>query len=124
MYSISTVPEHRLVRITVTGLLTAGQVEQLYREEHQAIVDMGCALGDHIVLVDLRDCPIQFQEVVGAFQKNINGEGQARRLAMVTGGSAARMQARRILKRGGAHQFDTIAEAEEWLLAPEERRAA
>ena len=124
MYNIATEPSRRLVRITVSGLLHAADVEQLYREEHQAIHDMDCPVGEHVVLVDLRDCPIQFQEVVSAFRANINGEGQARKLAMVTGGSAARMQVRRILQRGGANQFETIAEAEEWLLEPEDREAA
>ena len=124
MYTITTEPSRKLVRITVSGLLSAADVEQLYREEHKAIHDMDCPVGEHVVLVDLRDCPIQFQEVVGAFKNNINGEGQARKLAMVTGGSAARMQVRRILQRGGGNQFETIAEAEEWLLAPKERQAA
>jgi hypothetical protein len=125
MYTIATEPQHRLVRITISGLLTVDCVAALYREEHEAIRAMGCPLGQQIVLVDITKCPLQFQEVVENFREGIGSEKSARRIAFVTGPSAARMQARRIIEREDVQLFETRPEAERWLLrASEARRAA
>jgi hypothetical protein len=124
MYTIATEPANRLVRITISGMLTVEQVASLYREEHAAIREMACPLGQQVVLVDLRKCPLQFQEVVKTFKDKIGGEHSARRIALVTGDSAARMQARRIIERDGAALFATLAEAETWLLDATGSRAA
>jgi hypothetical protein len=123
MYSIATDPAHRFVRITISGMLTVDQVAELYHDEHQAIRAMGCPLGLQVVLVDLRDCPLQLQEVVELFRGGIGGPHSARRIALVTGGSLSRMQARRIIGRDNAALFKTVAEAEAWLFE-EPRRAA
>ncbi len=124
MYAIATEPAHRLVRITITGLLSVEQVADLYRQEHDAIAAMGCPLGQQIVLVDLRKCPLQVQDVVKTFKSKIGGEQSARRIALVTGDSAARMQARRIIERDDAALFSSIGEAEAWLLEAGSKSAA
>ena len=124
MFTISTEPHRQLVRIKVTGMLTLEQVADFYRAEHEAIRAMGCPLGQQIAIVDVSECPLQLQQIVEAFQKSMESPARAKRLAMVTGGSLSRMQARRILKRDNAALFETVAEAEAWLFADPIARAA
>jgi hypothetical protein len=115
MFSVSTDPARKLVRLKISAMLTAEQVAELYRREHMAILGMGCRLGDQLCIVDLTDCPLQLQDVVGAFQREIKSGAKARRLAMFTGNALARMQARRIMQRDDAAIFETREEAEAWL---------
>jgi len=124
MFTIETQAEHKLVRIKLSGMLTLEEVEEFYRQEHDAIRRMGCALGEQIVLVDMTECPIQMQEIVSAFQDTMDRPDRAWRLAMVTGGSLSRIQARRIAKRDHVAMFDTAAQAEAWLVAQTKRGAA
>jgi hypothetical protein len=124
MFSIDTDPKRRLIRISVSGMLTTEEVTELYRQEYEAIRAMGCPMGSQLVLVDLRECPLQLQDVVGAFQREMHSPNKAKRLAMVTGGSLSRMQARRIMQRDDAQLFDTMAEAETWLFGNQARVAA
>ena len=124
-YSITTVPHRKLVVMKIVGMLTREQVEQLYREEHAAIAAMGCRLGEQICLVDLTDCKLQVQDVAAAFkEKQGDARIMARRLALYTGSSLARMQARRITDRANAELFETREQAEAWLFADEARAAA
>jgi hypothetical protein len=122
MFTIETQPEHKLVRVKLSGMLTLEEVEEFYRQEHDAILRMGCALGEQIVLVDMTECPIQMQQIVSAFQNTMDRPDRAWRLAMVTGGSLSRIQARRVAQREYVAMFDTTAEAEAWLFAEAEQR--
>jgi hypothetical protein len=125
MYEITTQPERKLVRLKLTGTLTPKQVSQLYREEHRAIHDMGCRLGEHLCIVDLTSCPLQVQAVAEAFKSEIGSSAKARRLALYTGNALGRMQARRIAReRDDVALFELQEEAEAWLFEDEARRAA
>jgi hypothetical protein len=125
MFEITTEPHRKLVRLMLKAMLTPEQVTQLYREEHRAIADMGCRLGEHFCIVDLTRCPLQVQAVAQAFEANIGSPGKARRLAMYTGQALARMQARRIAKvRDDVAIFERREEAEAWLFAEAGSRAA
>jgi len=115
MYAISTDPKRRLVTIKIIGLVTAHEVADLYRDEYAAIAQMGCQLGEHYALVDLTECTLQLQDVVAAFQKQMHSPGKAKRLALFTGNSVARMQVRRITQRDHAQLFASRGEAEAWL---------
>lgn len=125
MYEITTEPHRKLVRLKLTGMLTPEQVTQLYREEHRAIKDMGCQIGEHLCIVDLTSCPLQVQEVAQAFKSEIGSAAKARRLAIYTGNALGRMQARRIAReRDDVALFELREEAEAWLFTNECRRAA
>lgn len=125
MFTIQTDPRCRLIRITLCGMLTVADVKELYRQEHAAILAMGCPLGEQLVLVDLSECPLQLQDIVAAFQQAMNSSAKAKRLALVTGSSLARMQARRITSRADAALFETEDEALAWLFdRGENQRAA
>ena len=124
MYILTTDPVRKLITIRIVGMITAEQVEQLYRDEYGAIDAMACRLGDHLALVDLTECGLQLQDVVGAFERQIGSARKARRLAIFTGGSVSRMQARRIMRRDDAALFATRAEAEAWLFGDAAAQAA
>lgn len=125
MYKITTEPRRKLVRLKLAGMLTREQVARLYREEHLAILAMGCRPGDHLCIVDLTACPLQIQEVAQAFQSEIKSSGKARRLAMYVGEALGRMQARRIAReRDDVAIFERRDEAEAWLFADPSRQAA
>lgn len=124
MFTIETDPRRRLVVMTISGMLTTDQVRELYRQEHEAIAAMGCPLGEQLVLVDLEQCPLQLQEIVQAFQSAMESSAKAKRLALVTGSSLARMQARRITQRADAALFERRDEAMRWLMDAAPRRAA
>ena len=124
MYSVIADPQRKLVVLKITGMMTEDDVDRFYLDEYAAIRGMGCRPGEHYALVDLTECDLQLQDVASAFEKRIGSNGKARRLAMFTGRSAARMQARRILKRSDAGLFATREEAEAWLFTEEGRRAA
>lgn len=125
MYEITTEPRRKLVRLKLSGMLTAEQVKQLYREEHRAIADMACQIGEHLCIVDLTSCPLQVQEVAEAFKSQIGSAAKARRLAIYTGNALGRIQARRIAReRDDVALFELREEAEAWLFTNECRRAA
>lgn len=124
MFSIKTDAPRKLVRITISGMVTVEEVQQFRQQERAAVTAMGCRLGDHLALADLTGCGLQLQQVVAAFQQVIEARGQARRLALVTGDSVVRMQARRVINRPDAALFETIAEAEAWLFRPIDEESA
>jgi hypothetical protein len=117
MFTITSEPARKLIRIKLAGMLTSDQVADLYRQEHRAIDAMGCRIGEHLCNVDLTECPLQLQDVVAAFQREIQARPQARRLAVFTGQALARMQARRILRRPDVAIFVTQQEARGWLFS-------
>lgn len=120
MFTITTDPRRKLVRLSLQAMITREQVKDLYQQEHEAIEAMGCRLGEHLCIVDLTACPLQIQDVTRAFESEIKSTGKARRLAMYTGEALARMQARRIARaRDDVAIFETRAEAEAWLFAGE-----
>ncbi|PCD03905.1 hypothetical protein COC42_06140 [Sphingomonas spermidinifaciens] len=125
MYSITTEPARKLVRLKLMGMLSREQVAALYHEEHLAIRAMHCRPGDHLCIVDLTECPLQLQDVANAFQLGIKSDAKAKRLAMFTGQALGRMQARRIAReRDEVMIFERREEAEAWLFADEARSAA
>lgn len=115
MYTLTADPDRKLITIRIIGMIEPAQVAQLYRDEYAAIHAMGCRLGEHLALVDLTECSLQLQDVAAAFEKQIQSAGKARKLAMFTGASVSKMQARRVMKRDDAALFVTREEAERWL---------
>ena len=120
MYKISTDSSRNLVILTLIGMLTAQELTAMYAEETAAVQAMGCNLGEHIVLADLTEYSIQTQDISAAIQRLVAQKGTAKRVAMVTGSSLAKMQARRIAISQVAQVFTNRATALEWLMADAE----
>lgn len=124
MFEIKTEPGRRLVRLKLSGMLSEADVTELYRQEHAAILAMGCRLGEHLLLIDSTDNLLQTQSVIEAFKHQMAKPSRAKRIAVVTGQSLSRMQARRLLTEQPGRTFETMAEAEAWLLTEPMSKAA
>lgn len=117
MYYLTTDPANKMVMLKLVGMLTVEEVAAMYAEEYKAIRDMGCPLGEHVVLADLTECNIQMQDVSAALQSLVQEKGKAKRIAMFTESSIAKMQARRIAINQKAAVFSHKSEALAWLMA-------
>lgn len=111
-------PVRGQMRITLGGFFMADEIAAFVTALTAAYAGMTTARGQHLTLVDVRACKIQAQETVEAFRAILRDPArQARRLAFVTGNSAAKMQIRRLIERDTARAFDDIGSAEAWLRA-------
>ena len=121
MYQITTDPARKMVFLKLCGMLTVDEVAAMYADEYRAIRAMGCRRGEHLVLADLTKCNIQMQDVSAALQSLVQQKGTAKRVAMFTGSSLAKMQARRIAITQHAAVFATEEDALAWLFEADER---
>jgi hypothetical protein len=116
VFSISTEPSQKLLRVKLTGFFTVEAVAAFARAAQKAVGEMGCASGEYLHLCDVSDLSLQSQNVVPAFERFINSpERRSHKLAIVTGHAAIRMQIRRLLRRSDAAVFTSVADAEQWL---------
>lgn len=124
-YSVTIDPGLGLLRITLGGFFALSDVNALEVEKKAALGRLGLPRNAHLTLIDVSDCKLQAQDVFGAFQTAVGDPRfMAHRLALVTGESPIRMQARRLLTRDNTAFFMTAAEAETWLFAPVEVKQA
>jgi hypothetical protein len=125
MFTILPDARRKLLRVHLSGFFSVEEVADFCHQAQRAILGMGCVSGEHSLLVDTRDCVLQAQPVVLAFGKLISEPRfAARRIAIVTGTVASRMQTRRILAHPDARLFDTPEDAEAWLMEETGRTAA
>lgn len=117
-FEIAIEPLKKLLRVTLTGFLSVDNIGQYVAAKNAALARLGAAPNQHVTLCDVSKCLIQSQDVALEFQKMIGDPRyMSRRIAFVTGSSLARMQVRRLLTRSGGSCFDTVREAETWLLS-------
>jgi hypothetical protein len=82
---------------------------------------MGWRTGEYLLLVDSLAGSVQSQSVIEAFQAGIAiSTLRARKIAVVSTSSLARMQTKRIITGKIAAMFMDRAEAERWLFAEPE----
>ena len=117
-FSFSIDRAYGLVRIRMAGLFTPADIAAFLEARHSAHVELGCAPNQHITLNDLSGMKIQSQEAVAAFRDMLADPAcRSRRLAFVAGRTLARNQLSRALDgRDNARFFESVAEAEAWLL--------
>ena len=114
-----------LVRTVLAGFFELDDVARYRDARNRAIARLGFPPNRHLTLIDGSTCKVSTQEVIAALQGVIGEPGyRSRRCAMVVPGVLAKMQARRAVQRGDVGMFDTLAAAEEWLLAEPEALAA
>lgn len=123
MYKIATHPHLRLVELEMQGFFALEEVERLYEDEQRAARTLPQP-GGHVLLVDLSALKLQAQEVVARFQVLLQEAPRpARRIALVTGHSVSRMQARRIADAVRLRLFETRDDARLWLLQTDDPAA-
>jgi len=104
----------------MSGLFTMADIAGFLEARQRAHAELGCRPNQHMTLNDLRSMKIQSQEVVTAFREMLADPAfRSRRLAFVAAQTLARSQLMRALNGRDARCFDSIGEAEAWLLAEE-----
>ncbi len=120
-------PSQRLIRMRLSGFFTLDDVRNFDRERQSAIGRLQCGFNQHLTLCDVAECQLSTPEVADALQRAIgNSLFRSRKCAMVVRGALARLQAKRVVQRPDIRMFDSITEAEHWLMKDDtsERRAA
>ncbi|HEU0067433.1 MAG TPA: hypothetical protein VFQ57_09365 [Sphingomonas sp.] len=122
MFEIAVDAGRKLIRATMWGFMTVEEVYDFSRQEQTAIKRMGCGSGEFLLLIETHGATTQSQDVVAAFQDIIvNSPLKAKKIASVRAGSLSRIQTRRMMMvRENIAVFETVEEAEVWLLAPPE----
>lgn len=117
MFRFAIDPQRRLIRSWIEGFLSPEEVMEWSRQEQAAVVRLGCKSREFLLLVDTSHCAIQSQEVVALFQQLVaNSRYKARRIALMQGGSLAKMQTRRVVAGTDYIQhFNDMNAAEAWL---------
>ncbi len=119
MYTFEPDRPRGLLRIALSGFWSAETARDFAVDQQAAVAALGCANGQHVVLVDLSAFKIQSQEVVKLCKAFIEGAtNSSRRLALVGGEGLARIQSKRVLGRDEMRIFDSVRDAERWLLEP------
>lgn len=114
-----------LVRITMSGFFAADDVARFVTARDRAFQQLLCAPNAHCTLVDIRAMAIQSQGAVAQFRSILaHGSARSRRLAFVVGASLARMQVMRAAAGRDARFFSDMAEAEAWLMQPDDAEIA
>jgi len=111
----------------MAGLFTRKDIAAFLEARERAHAELGCAPNMHVTLNDVTDMKIQSQEIVAAFRMMLSDPAyRSRRLAFVAAPTLARGQLLRALqdRDGQARCFNTVEEAEAWLLAESRSQAA
>lgn len=118
-FSVTVDPARDLVRITLSGFLTAGITAEFLRARNEAHRRLRCGPNEHATVADIRGLAIQAQDLVTRFQSVLSDPAyRSRRLAIVTPSSLARLQAQRAAGNRDARFFADLEEAEVWALEP------
>ncbi len=116
-FSVAVDVPRDLVHVTLAGLFTPADVDRVHQARDRAHSLLTCPANQHVTLIDIRDVNIQPQQSVDAFLVLLSDtQYHGRRIAFVTAASLARTQAKRAAAKRGAGYFETVDQAEEWLL--------
>jgi hypothetical protein len=110
-----------LVRIQMSGLFTSDDIAAFLEARRRAHAELRCGPNQHLTLNDVRGMKIQPQDAVSAFRLMLSDPAyRSRRLAFVASQTLARSQLMRALAgREDTGCFDSVEEAEAWLLRDE-----
>jgi len=123
-FRIACDPVRRLLTMTFDQVFWDTDVAERFRADClAAAASFGCAPGTHVVLVDLRNAVLQSQSVFERLRL-LAGDATAAKIALVAADPLARMQTKRLQVRDTIVMFAEMADAQCWLFADEEARAA
>jgi hypothetical protein len=109
---------------TLSGFFSLGQVAAHAGEAERLIRDVSARYGHYRMVIDIRGCAIQSQDVIAAFGVHVASVSRARRLAVVVSSAIIRGQIRRIIGRPEIAIFEDFAAAVGWVDdAPDEAGA-
>ena len=120
LFSLDIESRSSLVRASLHGLFEASDVQRYFDAQRELVTKSGCIYGRHRILLDIRDWPVQPQDVVIEFQRQLRAGMVAQRAAILCSSSLLRLQLNRLLEqRQDARVFENSGHAEAWLLADE-----
>ena len=115
-FQIDVDPARDLVRITMSGFYSAGDIDSFLAKREAAHRLLTCGPNEHLTLNDVRGMKIQSQDSVQAFQQMLSDPAyRSRRLAFVVDQTLALFQLERALANRDARCFATVQQAEAWL---------
>ena len=117
-------PDNRLVRAVMTGFFTAADFSRFLSAGDEARAQIGLPPGEQLTLIDVRRMKIQSVEIVEAIARALADPDRRSRLAFVVGPTLFRAQLARAFGDREACCFDTVEEAEAFLLGGEEGQAS
>lgn len=113
-YNLWSPPAGNRIVSTLSGFFSLDQVADYSREAERAIRDLSGRYGRYRMVIDIRDCSAQSQDVIGAFADHVAGVPRAHRLAIVADSALTRLQIRRVIGRPEIVIFDHPVEAVAW----------
>lgn len=107
----------KLVSMAISDLFNLSDVRDFFAAERAAVSRIGCAFGDHMVLIDVSGITPQQQDVVQEFQRTLSSMPiAAKKTAVVTQSTLTRLQTKRVIQiHGNAGIFEDMDEAQAWL---------
>ena len=118
MYKIVVDRTHTLIRLDVTGMLTADSVERLAGDMTARVME--AQLERYGLIIDVSQSPVQAPDTIAAIAGHLPAMTRARAVAIVTGPMLARLQLRRIFDPSFTRFVATHGEALDWLLSAKE----
>ncbi len=117
-FSIDVDASTNIVKIEMSGFFATEDIVRFVAARDQSHRLLTCGPNQHGTLVDIRGMKIQSQDSVESFKHVLNNPRFAsKRLAIVVAQSLARMQIKRAASTREACYFDSVEQAEAWLLA-------
>ena len=114
MFQVHIDTERSFVSVRLNGFMDLEEAKTyVVRVEAEFVAKIGSR--PYVMMIDTTGAPLQSQAVIETFAAHISHFPKAQRIALVTGGSLARMQLRRLLTRDYAHFFNTAEDAIRWL---------
>ena len=123
-YWVSVGPGSDRVDATLAGFFTLDQVAAYVALAEDAIHETVRRFGSYRMIIDIRDCTAQSQDVVAAFAAHVAAVPRSRRLAIVVRSVLTQRQIRRIIGRSEVALFETVAQAIAWIDDSAHDRAA
>jgi hypothetical protein len=118
VFTITTDEARKLMTVTMSGFLTPEDATSCAAQVQISAAAIGWRTGEFLLLVDSLESSVQSQSVIEAFQAGIAASSlRARKIAVLSTSSLARMQTKRIVTGKVAGMFENRAEAEQWLFA-------
>jgi hypothetical protein len=115
MYKLIVDPSHNLLEGRLSGSLDTAEASE-FASDLARCLSKGKLQPGHLLLIDVTECGIQPQATLNAIHARPGNVPKASRIAVVTGSSVVRMQARRVMTQPYARLFEDRASALAWLV--------
>jgi hypothetical protein len=120
-FTILADPDRDLIQISMSGFFSPDDIQAFCDARATEHAKLHCGPNQHLTINDLTAMKVQSQDIVSGFQSLLADPAyRSRRLAFVVSRTLARSQLMRALNGRDAKCFENRADAEKWLLAPEQ----